>query len=208
VIGQQPQQQEASNPTDINKIPQSRKSAEFKTKKQLINDIYYFFKNYKLVLQDEIQLMPKMKTTAQLKELHNRIVGKLSTSEMDEPEKQEGPRLFINAEDYINNRIRQLIAEHGLDGLAPVDFVDLNKQPDDTTNVGSYTLKKNKAGLAVANRAPVFRSIPTTRPTPPQKKHIHLKTMPTQEWSKANVANRLSLDNPFIKKVHVNRIIL
>ena len=195
----------SSNPTNMNKIPAERQSAEFKTKKQLIGDIHYFFKNYKLVLQDEIQMMPRAKTLAQLKELHNRIVGKLTTSET---ESEGGVKLFIDAEDYINNRIKEIIAQYGLDGLEAKDMVDINAQPGDDENVGSYTIKKNSAGLKVVNRAPVYRAIPTTQPEEKRKKVIHLKTLPTQEWNPTNVANRLAMDNPFIKKQQVNKLFL
>ena len=78
-------------------------------------------------------MMPRAKTLAQLKELHNRIVGKLTTSET---ESEGGVKLFIDAEDYINNRIKEIIAQYGLDGLEAKDMVDINAQPGDDENVG------------------------------------------------------------------------
>ena len=87
-------------------------------------------------------------------------------------------------------------------------MVDINAQPGDDENVGSYTIKKNSAGLKVVNRAPVYRAIPTTQPEEKRKKVIHLKTLPTQEWNPTNVANRLAMDNPFIKKQQVNKLFL
>ena len=92
--------------------------------------------------------------------------------------------------------------------MTPAALINLsNPTPTTDKEVGSYQLTKGLTGKMAAERAPIFRAIPTTREHPRDtRKQLQLKKLPSQEWNQVNTAKKSVLENPFVKKQSYERI--
>ena len=197
-------------PQDVLAIPKERASAKGKSEEQLINDIEYFFKTYPEMLDKEkIQFnkIQRGKSPAlrkkQLMELHRRIVGKIGNVEDDRENKRIG--IILNANKYLDNKINAILLQKLTEGLTPsslvVDVSDKTKT-DSSKRVGSYQITKGRSGLLNAQKAPIYRSIPTSNDSQMRKskRPIKLKTLPTQRWDEVNAAKKQVRLDPFIEE--------
>ena len=198
-------------PQDVLSIPKERASTKGKSEEQLINDIEYFFKTYPEILDIEKNQFNKIqrgKSPAlrkkQLMELHRRIVGKIGKIEDDEGNKRIG--IILNANKYLDDKINAILLQKLTEGLTPeslvVDVSD-KTETDSSKRVGSYQITKGRSGLLNAQKAPIYRSIPTTNKNVvlsqrDRGRPIELKTLPTQRWDEVNTAKKKVRLDPFI----------
>jgi len=199
-------------PQDVLAIPKERASAKGKSEEQLINDIEYFFNTYPDMLDKEkIQFnkIQRGKSPAlrkkQLMELHRRIVGKIGNIEDDRENKRIG--IILNANKYLDNKINAILLQKLTEGLTPSSLVvDVSgkSEQDKSKRVGSYQITKGRSGLLNAQKAPIYRSIPTSNKSITQMKKsnrpIKLKTLPTQRWDEVNAAKKQVRLDPFIEE--------
>ncbi len=197
-------------PTGLTPLPEDRRSAEAKSVAQLKSDINYFFKNYGEILKPQIKQYRTLKKTKEnLKNFHRRIVGILIP---DMKEAMDGKKIGIvlDAEQYLNNKINEILLQKITEGLRPEDLlVDVTK-PDDSQKrtgkqYGSYIVKGDRAGKLASERAPVFRAIPSTNddkmedPYKYEEKSNDIQMLRSQRWSKVNSAKKKVRIDPFIR---------
>ena len=197
-------------PQDVLEIPKERASAKGKSEAQLINDIEYFFKTYPEMLDKEKLQFKKIqmgKSPAlrkkQLMELHRRIVGKIGNVEDDKENKRIG--IILNANKYLDDKINAILLQKLTEGLTPASLVvDVSgkTEEDKSKRVGSYQITKGRSGLLNAQKAPIYRSIPSSNDSQMRKskRPIELKTLPTQRWDEVNTAKKQVRLDPFINE--------
>ena len=197
-------------PTGLTPLPEDRRSAEGKSVAQLKSDINYFFKNYGEILKPQIKQYKILKKTKEnLKNFHRRIVGILIP---DMKEASDGKKIgiILDAEQYLNNKINEILLQKITEGLRPEDLlVDVTK-PDDSQKrtgkqYGSYIVKGDRAGKLASERAPVFRAIPSSNedkmedPYKYEEKSNDIQMLRSQRWSKVNAAKKKVRIDPFIR---------
>ena len=187
-------------------IPSERKGTDGKSIKQLNADIRFFLSKYPFLLKEESGFYSKMKKTKRnLVELHRRIEAKLAPLEKKDP-KTIG--IIVDADSYIDARIKALLVEKTMEGLTPKDMVvDVTEQEDKSImRKGSYVLSKGRSGRLAVERAPVYRNIPTTNPQPRARPYQDVTMLKSQRWDLANNAKKHVLEDPFIKPQPKQRI--
>lgn len=203
-------------PQDIRAIPKERASTTGKSEAQLKDDINYFFKTYPDMLKKErgqYMTILRGKSPAlrkkQLIELHRRIVGIIGNVEEKDIGKKIG--IVLNADKYLDDKINAILLDKITQGLTPaslvVDVSDKTKD-DKSKRIGSYQITKGRSGLLNAQKAPVYRSIPSTNDSQDRRSNrpIKLKTLPTQRWDEVNTAKKQMRLDPFEpKRDKVNR---
>ena len=140
----------------------------------------------------------------QLMELHRRIVGKIGNIEDDKENKRIG--IILNANKYLDDKINAILLKKLTEGLTPSSLVvDVSGKTDEdkSKRVGSYQITKGRSGLLNAQKAPIYRSIPTTNKNVvfsqrDKARPIELKTLPTQRWDEVNAAKKQVRLDPFI----------
>ena len=195
-------------PQDVLAIPKERASAKGKSEEQLIDDIEFFFKTYPEMLDKEKVQFNKIqrgKSPAlrkkQLMELHRRIVAKIGNIEDDKENKRIG--IILNANKYLDDKINAILLQKLTEGLTPASLVvDVSGKTDEdkSKRVGSYQITKGRSGLLNAQKAPIYRSIPSSNDSQMRKSKgpIKLKTLPTQRWDEVNTAKKQMRLDPFI----------
>ena len=195
-------------PQDVLAIPKERASAKGKSEEQLIDDIEFFFKTYPEMLDKEKVQFNKIqrgKSPAlrkkQLMELHRRIVAKIGNIEDDKENKRIG--IILNANKYLDDKINAILLQKLTEGLTPASLVvDVSGKTDEdkSKRVGSYQITKGRSGLLNAQKAPIYRSIPSSNDSQMRKSKgpIKLKTLPTQRWDEVNTAKKQVKTDPFI----------
>ena len=203
-------------PSSVIPLPDERKSSEFKTENQLLEDINYFFKTYEPIIKDSLPRYEKIIKISDdkirlrdLKDLHRRLVALIGdTDKKDEfklgiSEDGKTVGIILNADKYLDEKINMILLEKITNGLKPEDLLVNVEKPEDKTDskrVGSYELTKGRSGILSATRAPVYRSIPSTAPKdsdeykPKDKRRfgpIELKSLPSQEWNQVNAAKKM-----------------
>jgi len=203
-------------PQDIRAIPKERASTTGKSEAQLKDDINYFFKTYPDMLKKErgqyltiIRGKSPALRKKQLIELHRRIVGLVGNVEENGIGKNIG--IVLNADKYLDDKINAILLQKITDGMKPASLVVnvTDKTKDDKSKrVGSYQITKGRSGLLNAQKAPVYRSIPSTNDSQDRRSNrpIKLKTLPTQRWDEVNTAKKQMRLDPFEpKREKVNR---
>ena len=186
-------------------IPSERKGTDGKSIKQLDGDIKFFLSKYPSLLKQEAAFYKKMKKTKRnLVELHRRIEAKLAPVE----KKPQTIGVIVDADKYIDERIKALLVEKTMEGLKPADLVVDVSEPEDKSiqRKGSYVVSKGRAGKLAVERAPVFRNIPTTNPQPKPRPYKDVSMLKSQRWDLTNTAKKHILDDPFIEKQPTKRI--
>lgn len=217
--------QEADIPTpstSTSNIPRERFTSDNKSMSQLIQDIIYFYNNFKqqlrpLASQLKTIFTPKGKLKKGLKmpvvlRLHRRIVSILSPADA-----QSGKRtgVVIDAEEYIKQRVNEIMIEKAMaqfnpEQLRPLEGEDKKKGESD---VGNYMIKKAPSGLLAAQREPIFKFIPTTSDAPKSagygsKSRTKAKVvLPSSKKRNLVTTARMELNNdPFLSKPKTTRI--
>ena len=203
-------------PQDIRAIPKERGSTTGKTEAQLKDDINYFFKTYPDMLKKQkgqFMTILRGKSPAlrkkQLIELHRRIVGLVGSVEDKDIGKKIG--IVLNADKYLDDKINAILLSKITQGMTAgslvVNVTDKTKD-DKSKRIGSYQITKGRSGLLNAQKAPVYRSIPSTNDSQDRRSNrpIKLKTLPTQRWDEVNTAKKQMRLDPFEpKREKVNR---
>ena len=187
-------------------IPSERKGTDGKSIKQLNADIKFFLSKYPSLLKEESAFYSKMKKTKRnLVELHRRCEAKLAPLEKKDP-KTIG--IIVDADSYIDARIKALLVEKTMAGLKPEDMVIDVTEPEDKSIMrkGSYVLSKGRSGRLAIERSPVYRNIPTTNPQPRPRPYQDVSMLKSQRWDLANNAKKHVLSDPFIKPQPKQRI--
>jgi hypothetical protein len=186
-------------------IPSERKGTDGKSMTQLDGDIKFFLSKYPSLLKQEAAFYKKMKKTKRnLVELHRRIEAKLAPVE----KKPQTIGVIVDADKYIDERIKALLVEKTMTNLKPADMVVDVSEPEDKSLMrkGSYVLSKGRAGRLAIERSPVYRNIPTTNPQPRPRPYQDVKMLKSQRWDLTNTAKKHVLEDPFIAKQPVKRI--
>ena len=199
-------------PSSVIPLPDERKSAEFKTENQLLEDINYFFKTYEPIVKDSLPRYEKIIKISDdkirlrdLKDLHRRLVALIGDTDKKDEFKlgisTDGKTvgIILNADKYLDEKINMILLEKITNGLKPEDLLVNVERPEDKTDskrVGSYELTKGRSGILSASRAPVYRSIPSTAPEDVRQDKrrfgpIELKSLPSQEWNQVNAAKKM-----------------
>ena len=195
-----------------------RASTTGKSEPQLKDDINYFFKTYPDMLKKEkgqYMTILRGKSPAlrkkQLIELHRRIVGLVGNVEDISKDIGKQIGIVLNADKYLDDKINAILLQKLTDSLTPASLVVnvTDKSKDDKSKrIGSYQITKGRSGLLNAQKAPVYRSIPTTNDSQDRRSNrpIKLKTLPTQRWDEVNTAKKQMRLDPFEpKREKVNR---
>ena len=202
--------------TILDKIPESRFSSQFKTIKQLNDDIKYFIKNFGNVVGKDLikQYNEADKTNLQLvRRLHGLIGGKLKTD--NQKEKKVG--IIIDADEYINQKINDALLNRGVSMNVPAG-VRTNLESEsvkEDKSIGNFDVRKaREGGLLAVRREPVYRFIPSNNekmnePVDSRKqiKNGGLRMLPTQRRDLATTARKQVRDDPFARKHNPRKII-
>lgn len=167
-------------------IPKERRGAEGKTVKQLNDDIKFFLKKYPALLKQQASMYKKAnkKSLPVLKDIHKRIVAILMP---EEEMKGKTIGIVLDAEKYLDDKINEILARKSIESLRPADLVEITQEPQKVgREVGSYAIVKNRSGKPSAERAPVYRSIPSTNEMKPMSRTARI----SQASIKSNVGNR------------------
>ncbi len=191
----------------VAQIPNSRITTRGKSKEQLIKDIKWFISKYGEELSDIIPKFTKnldRKSLVELRRLHKRIIGLLG-AKIEPDYKGQKVGVVLDAEEYIESKMKQIMLENRMDSLRPSDIVvDLEKQgqqPDpNVRDIGSYELKMNPDGQAMAQKEPIYRAIPFSQEEEEyQPEDIDAK----EEVKKKKKTFRLELPKPKMRNLAV-----
>ena len=189
-------------------IPKQRIGVEGKSAKQLASDIRFFLKKYPSMLKQEASMYKKAdkKSIPVLKDIHNRISAILSPIP-----KTSGKTIGIvlDAEKYLDDKINEILARKTIDSLRPADLVEITNEPKSQgREVGSFAIVKDRSGKPSAERAPVYRAIPSTNELTKQtrKSKISQATIDKNIGKrKVDIAKMDVRNNPFSKEQKSNR---
>ena len=202
--------------TILDKIPESRFSSQFKTIKQLNDDIKYFIKNFGNVVGKDLikQYNNADKTNLELiRRLHGLIGGKLKTD--NQKEKKVG--IIIDADEYINQKINDALLNRGVSMNVPAG-VRTNLESEavkEDKSIGNFDVRKaREGGLLAVRREPVYRYIPSNNeamnePIDSRKqiKNGGLRMLPTQRRDLSMTARKQVRDDPFARKHNPRKLI-
>ena len=202
--------------TILDKIPESRFSSQFKTIKQLNDDIKYFIKNFGNVVGKDLikQYNEADKTNLELiRRLHGLIGGKLKTD--NQKEKKVG--IIIDADEYINQKINDALLNRGVSMNVPAG-VRTNLESEavkEDKSIGNFDVRKaREGGLLAVRREPVYRYIPSNneamnKPVDSRRqiKNGGLRMLPTQRRDLSMTARKQVRDDPFARKHNPRKLI-
>ena len=148
--------------SQVSDIPNSRASSDFKTVKQLNDDIKYFFSNFGEALKDEQARYKSMSKTSKklVLDMHKRITAKLGVKSTDK--KDENIGVVIDGRDYVKKMVNEILLTQSASKLTPDDLIinvtDPDQQKDkNLTDIGTYEVKGGRS----VQREPIYQFIPT-----------------------------------------------
>ncbi len=148
--------------TRLSDIPNSRASSDFKTVKQLNDDIKYFFSNFGEALKDEEARYKSMSKTSKklVLDMHKRIVAKLGVKSSDK--KNENIGVVIDGKDYVKKMVNEILLTQSASKLRPDDLIinvtDPEQKRDKNLNdIGTYEVKGGRS----VQKEPIYQFIPT-----------------------------------------------
>lgn len=192
-------------------IPPMRLGTRGKDVKELLDDISFFMKNFKSQLKREGDFFKKIDKTnlSQVRELHNRIVGKLA------PEKKKEAKrvgIVVNADDYIREQMKRILQEQTFSSLRPQDVViDVGSRTAEgressNKDFGDFEVKRTIDGGLASKREAVYRYMPSEKDdevgerdlSKLQKRKPKRLALPKPRLNnERTTAIRMNLNNPF-----------
>jgi hypothetical protein len=169
-------------------IPPELLGVEGKSARQLSKEIKFLLQKYPSMLKQEVRRYRKAdkKNLRQMKDIHSRIIGILKP-EVDDVKKGKTIGIVLDAEKYLDDKINEILARKTIESLRPADLVEITQEPKKVgREVGSFAIVKDRSGKPSAERAPVYRSIPTTNEMKPMSRTARI----SQASIKSNVGNR------------------
>ncbi len=146
----------------VSDIPNSRASSDFKTVKQLNDDIKYFFSNFGEALKDEEARYKSMSKTSKklVLDMHKRIVAKLGVKSSNK--KGENIGVVIDGKDYVKKMVNEILLTQSASKLRPDDLIinvtdPEQKKDKDLSDIGTYEVKGGRS----VQREPIYQFIPT-----------------------------------------------
>ena len=201
-------------PTKLSQIPKERLSAEYKTPKQLLSDIKFFFTNYGKSLQTERRRFKAMtpsqrRSLPALKRLHNQITGRLQASS-DEGGSDKRIGIVLSAGDYLRDEVRNIILSMpGTLSAVKVNEmkIDINIMDEgrsDGTEVGDRIIKRAPMGGVMSKGEGITKYIPSSGDSggdpemrAPRRKGRGIQMLGAQKRTQVTTANRMVKNNPF-----------
>jgi hypothetical protein len=148
--------------SQVSDIPNSRASSDFKTVKQLNDDIKYFFSNFGEALKDEQARYKSMSKTSKklVLDMHKRITAKLGVKSTDK--KGENIGVVIDGRDYVKKMVNEILLTQSASKLSPDDLIinvtdPEQKKDKNLTDIGTYEVKGGRS----IQREPIYQFIPT-----------------------------------------------
>ena len=190
--------------TSVDLIPNERRSAEFKTAKQLRSDIEFFFESFPDMLEKEMREYIRVNKTSkkELSRFHRKIMGKLQPSESVSPE-QKKVGVVISADEYIKQAINKALIDAKMMSMNPADVVELSvkgaDKKDDTESYGSYEVKKSKSGKLSAQKEPIYRYVPKVNEEAEREPRSSMLRVKKRE-TLPQTAKRQVRNNPFLQR--------
>lgn len=185
-------------------IPPELLGVEGKTAKQLSNEIKFLLKKYPTMLKQERRRYRKAdkKNLRQMKDIHSRIIGILKPEEEGKKGKKVG--IILDADQYINDKINEILASKTIAQLRPADLVDITEEPKKKgREVGSYAIIKDRSGKPAVERQPVYRAIPSTIDMKPKTRKVRIReSILLKNIGKrpVDIARMEIANNPFAKE--------
>ena len=190
--------------TSVDLIPNERRSAEFKTAKQLRSDIEFFFESFPDMLEKEMREYIRVNKTSkkELSRFHRKIMGKLQPSESISPE-QKKVGVVISADEYIKQAINKALIDAKMLSMNPADVVELSvkgaDKKEDTESYGSYEVKKSKSGKLSAQKEPIYRYVPKVNEEAEREPRSSMLRVKKRE-TLPQTAKRQVRNNPFLQR--------
>jgi hypothetical protein len=190
--------------TSVDLIPNERRSAEYKSAKQLRDDIEFFFESFPGLLEKEMRQYIKLPKTkkAELARFHRMIMGKLQPSASISPE-QKKVGVVISADEYIKQAINKALIDAKMLSMSPADVVELSvkgvDKMDNSESFGPYEVKRSKSGKLAAQREPIYRYVPQVNEeavAEPPRSMLRVKKRETLPQT----AKRQVRSNPFLRR--------
>ena len=199
-------------PSKSDFIPPMRLGTRGKDVKELLDDISFFMKNFKSQLKKEGEFFKQIDKTniSQVRELHDRIVGKLAPKQKTEKDKRVG--IIVNADDYIREQMKRILQEQTFSSLRPQDVViDVGSKraegrESDNKDFGDFEVKRTIDGGLASKREAVYRYMPSEKDDEvnevgkseiQRKKPRRLELPKTKLNNQRTTAIRMNLNNPF-----------
>jgi hypothetical protein len=197
-------------PSKSDFIPPMRLGTRGKDVRELLDDLSFFLKNFKSQLKREGEFFKQIDKTnlSQVRQLHDRIVGKLAPKQKS---KDEGKRvgIIVNADDYIREQMKRILQEQTFSSLRPQDVViDVgSKQSENNTkDFGDFEVKRTIDGGLASKREAVYRYMPSQKDdevgerglsTLEKRKPKRLALPKSRLNNERTNAIRMNLNNPF-----------
>ena len=196
-------------PSKSDFIPPMRLGTRGKDVKELLDDISFFMKNFKSQLKREGDFFKQIDKTniSQVRELHNRIVGKLAPEKKKDQGKRVG--IVVNADDYIREQMKRILQEQTFSSLRPQDVViDVGSKEaeSNTKDFGDFEIKRTIDGGLASKREAVYRYMPSEKDdevgerdlSKLQKRKPKRIALPKPRLNnERTTAIRMNLNNPF-----------
>jgi len=206
-------------PTKAELIPKERLSTEGKSPQELLADIMYFFKNFAPQLKPiraKWDKLPRQQKSneAVLKRYHGEIVGRLQPEGSKAGEGKEGKvGIVVDAEQYIENKMREIMLDSRFANMQPAELVDVNEgiKKKQASDMGAFEVRQGlRGGKSFIQREPVYKAISTSQPdqlavqmrpagkaTQPKR----LSLMPAKQINLATTAKAFTNANPFARSI-------
>jgi len=190
--------------TSVDLIPNERRSAEFKTAKQLRSDIEFFFESFPDMLEKEMREYIRVNKTSkkELSRFHRKIMGKLQPSESISPE-QKKVGVVVSADEYIKQAINKALIDAKMLSMNPADVVELSvkgeDKKDDTQSYGSYEVKKSRSGKLAAQKEPIYRYVPKVNEEQEREPRRSAGLQLRKRETLPQTAKRQVRNNPFLR---------
>ena len=190
--------------TSVDLIPNERRSAEFKTAKQLRSDVEFFFESFPEMLEKQMREYIRVNKTSkkELARFHRKIMGKLQPSESVSPD-QKKVGIVISADEYIKQAINKALIDAKMLSMNPADVVELSvkgaDKKEDTESYGSYEVKKSKSGKLSAQKEPIYRYVPKVNEEAEREPRSSMLRVKKRE-TLPQTAKRQVRNNPFLQR--------